>query len=294
MTSAGAEGAFLHAQTSDSDDIRWALETASAMWTKGDYPEALRWLRRAAETASEEGHDVRAVELAKAAADLRARFASRSEPPPAVQIAPPPLPVPATPITRREPSSPSSAELASRPTLVQPVPVSELFKSTNEANSDEVFERAAEALMKSGPLASVQPSVQTTPEPPRTGAQDPDDSGRVSDVPARSSGPHVRGDRPSIKPPPPVPARRSTPQGFLSPVVQPARASSRMPAAPPAQSADREPRYVQHQAIRVAVTPDPHQKGVLVARVLASGETAPAGSKEALFVALEPGVDLSV
>src|SRR5687768_1192121 len=139
MNSAGAEGAFLHAQTSDSDDIRWALETASAMWTKGDYPEALRWLRRAAETASEEGHDVRAVELAKAAADLRARFGSRSEPPPAVQVAPPPLPVPATPITRREPSSPSSAELASRPTLVQPVPVSELFSSTNEPNSDEVF-----------------------------------------------------------------------------------------------------------------------------------------------------------
>lgn len=292
MNSAGAEGAFLHAQSSDSDDIRWALETASAMWTKGDYPEALRWIRRAAETASEEGHDVRAVELAKAAADLRARFGSRSEPPPAVQIAPPP--VPATPITRREPSSPSSAELASRPTLVQPVPVSELFSSTNEPNSDEVFERAAEALMKSGPLASVQPNLQTTPEPPLTSAPEQHVSARISEVPGRTSGPYQRDDRPSIKPPPPVPARRSTPQGFLSPVVQPARAPSRTPAAPPAPSAEREPRYVQHQAIRVAVSPDPHQKGVLVARVLASGETAPAGSKEALFVALEPGVDLSV
>lgn len=286
MNSAGAEGALLHAQTSDSDDIRWALETASAMWTKGDYPEALRWLRRAAETASEEGHDVRAVELAKAAADLRARFGSTSEAPPVVQASPPPVAVP--PVSRREPSSPSSAEIASRPTLVQPVPVSELFSSTNEPNSDEVFERAAEALMKSGPLASVQPAADAPP----AGTPEPEAPARVTDVSARSSAPAFR-DRPSIKPPPPLPARRSTPQGFLSPVAQPGRAPSRTPAAPPAPS-EREPRYVQHQAIRVAVTPDPHQKGVLLARILGSGETAPAGSKEALFVALEPGVDLSV
>jgi hypothetical protein len=291
MNSAGAEGALLHAQSSDSDDIRWALETASAMWTKGDYPEALRWLRRAAETASEEGHDVRAVELAKAAADLRARFGSASEVPPAVQVSPPPVPVPAA---RREPSSPSSAEFASRPTLEQPVPVSELFSSTNESSSDEVFERAAEALMKSGPLASAQTSVQTTSEPPRAATADPDAAARITDVSARHSAPAPR-DRPSIKPPPPLPARRSTPQGFLSPVAQPARVPSRAPVASPAtEGAGREPRYVQHQAIRVAITPDPQRKGVLMARILASGETAPAGSKEALFVALEPGVDLSV
>ncbi len=291
MNSAGAEGALLHAQSSDSDDIRWALETASAMWNKGDYPEALRWLRRAAETASEEGHDVRAVELAKAAADLRARFGSTSEPPPAVQVSPPPLPVPAL---HREPSSPSSAEFASRPTLEQPVPVSELFSSTNEPNNDEVFERAAEALMKSGPLASVQTNVQTSPEPPRAATVDTDAAARITDVSARPSAPAPR-DRPSLRPSPPLPVRRSTPQGFLSPVVQPARAPSRAPAAaPPADAAGREPRYVQHQAIRVAITPDPQRKGVLVARILASGETAPAGSKEALFVALEPGVDLSV
>ncbi|HMJ16668.1 MAG TPA: hypothetical protein VK524_34875, partial [Polyangiaceae bacterium] len=190
MNSAAAESAILHAHSSDSDDIRWALETASAMWAKGDYPEALRWLRRAAETASEEGQDVRAVQLAKAAADLRARFGHVSEPPPAVQAAPPPLPI-APLLAAREPSSPSSAELASRPTLEAPVPVSELFNSTNEPHNDEVFERAAEALLKSGPLAN----TQVSPEPPRAGSRE-SDAGRISET-GRPSMTTLR-DRPSI------------------------------------------------------------------------------------------------
>ena len=63
------------------------------MWTKGDYPEALRWLRRAAENASEEGDDLRAVQLAKGAADLRAQVGPVTEPPPPVQPAAPPEPV---------------------------------------------------------------------------------------------------------------------------------------------------------------------------------------------------------
>lgn len=62
---------FPRASSDDPDDVRWALETGKAMWQKGDHREALRWLRRAAETASEEGADKRALELAKAAADRR-------------------------------------------------------------------------------------------------------------------------------------------------------------------------------------------------------------------------------
>jgi hypothetical protein len=55
----------------DTDDVRWALETAQAVLQR-DPREALRWLRRAAETAAEEGLDLRAVQLANTAADLRA------------------------------------------------------------------------------------------------------------------------------------------------------------------------------------------------------------------------------
>jgi hypothetical protein len=58
----------------DSDEVQLALETASALWSKGDAREALRWLRRAAETAGDAGDDLRAVGLARAAADLSAEL----------------------------------------------------------------------------------------------------------------------------------------------------------------------------------------------------------------------------
>ena len=56
---------------SDSDDVSWALETGRTMWTQGDHQEGLKWLKRAADTASEEEDDMRSLALAKAAADLR-------------------------------------------------------------------------------------------------------------------------------------------------------------------------------------------------------------------------------
>lgn len=56
----------------DPEDVSWALSTAATQFARGDRAEALKWLRRAAEAASEAEHDSRALELAKAAADLTA------------------------------------------------------------------------------------------------------------------------------------------------------------------------------------------------------------------------------
>ncbi|HZO13644.1 MAG TPA: hypothetical protein VFB62_10305 [Polyangiaceae bacterium] len=61
---------FPNAQESDSDDVRWALETALTMWNQGDKQEALKWLRRAAESAEQSGDDMRSLMLAKARAEL--------------------------------------------------------------------------------------------------------------------------------------------------------------------------------------------------------------------------------
>lgn len=59
------------AESDDGDDVRWALETAHAVWSQGDKRAALSWIRRAAEASAEHGADRRAVQLAKAAAELR-------------------------------------------------------------------------------------------------------------------------------------------------------------------------------------------------------------------------------
>ncbi|MBI3204230.1 MAG: hypothetical protein IT377_24475 [Polyangiaceae bacterium] len=76
--------ALPEAKPEDADDVRWALETAHAVWTQGDKRAALSWVRRAAEAAAEASADLRAVELAKAAAELRGVLEiPRTLPPPA-------------------------------------------------------------------------------------------------------------------------------------------------------------------------------------------------------------------
>ncbi len=63
--------AIPQAQTDDNEDISWALSTAEAMWSRGDLIDAIKWVRRAAEAAGDAEQDERALELAKAAAELQ-------------------------------------------------------------------------------------------------------------------------------------------------------------------------------------------------------------------------------
>ncbi len=73
-----------NAQPGDGDDVSWALETANAVWSQGDRRAALSWIRRAAEAAAEAGADDRALQLARAGADLRGALEiPRTLPPPA-------------------------------------------------------------------------------------------------------------------------------------------------------------------------------------------------------------------
>jgi hypothetical protein len=67
-----AELAFPAPEPSDTEDVAWTLQTAGTMWARGDAHEAVRWLRRAAEAASDAGNDERALTLARSAADLSA------------------------------------------------------------------------------------------------------------------------------------------------------------------------------------------------------------------------------
>jgi hypothetical protein len=68
------------AKPDDPEDVSWALSTAEAMWARGDHSEGIKWVRRAAEAASEAEKDMRAVELAKAAAELQGMLTRMSVP----------------------------------------------------------------------------------------------------------------------------------------------------------------------------------------------------------------------
>jgi hypothetical protein len=74
---------FPSPEPGDPEQVAVALETASALWSRGDAREALRWLRRAAETAGDAGADIRAVTLARSAADLTTRLQVPPSVPPA-------------------------------------------------------------------------------------------------------------------------------------------------------------------------------------------------------------------
>jgi hypothetical protein len=54
----------------DPEEVADKLSIAAAMWARGETHDALQWLRRAAESASDAEADIRALELAKAAAEL--------------------------------------------------------------------------------------------------------------------------------------------------------------------------------------------------------------------------------
>src|SRR5215470_5411943 len=91
----------------DDEDVHWALSTAVALWGRSEHAEALKWLRRAAEQASDVNADKRALELFKAAAEVANLVkAGPSAPPPApAPAATPPPPPPAPPAPQRPAAS---------------------------------------------------------------------------------------------------------------------------------------------------------------------------------------------
>jgi len=70
-------------EQADPEPVQSYLTLARTVLARGDAREALRHLRRAAEGADDAGSEQRAVELARAAADLATELGSSVTPPPA-------------------------------------------------------------------------------------------------------------------------------------------------------------------------------------------------------------------
>src|SRR5258705_13603028 len=93
----------------DTDTVITALETAAVFHARGDEREAMRWLRRAAESAGDAGDDERALAFSRIAADLQEQLSSAE-----VQTAtPPPAPLPLPPPSSRPSRPPESRPRAS-------------------------------------------------------------------------------------------------------------------------------------------------------------------------------------
>jgi hypothetical protein len=106
----------------DAENVVTALETAAIFRSKGDGYEAMRWLRRAAESAGEAGDDERALALSRSVADLSEELDSEmtrvgvpmSHTLPISQASPPPPPPPLPPPSARSTASPAATNAGMR------------------------------------------------------------------------------------------------------------------------------------------------------------------------------------
>jgi len=80
--SGDAEPILPQPQDGDPEDVVWALQTADALWKRGEYGDALSWIRRAINAAADADADMRVIQLAKATAELTALVEAFAPPPP--------------------------------------------------------------------------------------------------------------------------------------------------------------------------------------------------------------------
>jgi hypothetical protein len=250
---------------SDSEEVKWALSTAGALLGRGERAEAIKWVRRAAEQASDDGADDRSIELARVVGELATivasappppRAASAPPPPPAAAAAPPPeAPAPPPPAAAAAPLPERAAP--SKPPAVAPADLAEL-------------QRKAPPLP--GARASTPPPIPALPSTPPA---------NVVAALAELSG---------FSPPSEV----ATQQPPEVAVDEPPAVAPQAPPAQPAQtvSAATGPHPVEvSQAVKVIVAP---LSGPAARVTLAEpGARIPAGGFAALLVGLSPDADIA-
>src|SRR5688500_10548637 len=123
------------AAPTDSETVRTCLDTAQALWKKGELKEAVRSLQRGAAAAEEAGDDDRALSIARRAAELSTQVAppspegsnppsvrrpAGSVPPAArrVSSSPPPRPQSSVPAPFAQPAALAAAALASQNEMI--------------------------------------------------------------------------------------------------------------------------------------------------------------------------------
>ncbi len=248
----------------DNEDVAWGLQTAEALWRRGERVDAIVWLRRAAQGAAEAADDDRALQLARSAAELcdwmAALPAGTSDVPVALSSPPPPL---ATPLAEDErptlaPSAPVDADASPHSESVppgeavhaglfdpwsdRPSPVAATTAAPDPGDEEVVTslrpERVEQQLQQQrvNVLAAVltgdlpQSQTELSPSPARVAwvEESPDES--------QSQSPPLAKIAPRPPPLPPRATKSQVPRPTLSP-----RPSARPPEGIPAPVVSRPP-----------------------------------------------------
>ena len=111
----GMHPAFPSPDDSDAEDVAWGLTTGAALWKQGERYDAIVWLKRAVDAASQAGAARRADELNRAATELLASLSGTASKP--RSSGPPPL------VAREAPGASPPLPPARPPPLKAPPPV---------------------------------------------------------------------------------------------------------------------------------------------------------------------------
>jgi hypothetical protein len=257
----------------DSDQLVSSLENAALFGRIGDNEEALRWLQRAAEFASESGDDLRTLALARSAAELSGSIRAGLTPVSTKVDLKAEKPLPAPPPRSRpaEPeATPADASTQDEPTLLVARP-----------------QPHAPPPPSARPLASrphpQHASARNLPAP--TGARTPDPPATKSVVakPTAAAPAKPTAAAPA-KPTAAAPAATATPQAVSSQVTTPKSPPTAPKSSPTA--ATSPPRL--RQAARVSVEKSASEPGLFLVRLLEDGKAPPPGRSEALLLELDP------
>ena len=241
-------------EANDPEPVAVAIETARALFRSGEQMEALRWLRRAAERAEESGDDMRALNLARSAADLST--ALQSVPPPRGSV-PPPAPPPA-----RASVPPPPAPLPPRASAPPPPPPPPVLAPAAPTAAPPTPRRIDEAVALS-PYDDFSDKTQVDAAAPlqrealHSGVQ-------ITELPS----PSIAGPR-SVTMPSPPSSEQTVADAQFTPVVEVKRPAMR-------------------SAVRVAVTRDPESPDTWLVRPLPEDHEVPPGCEEALLISLNP------
>lgn len=315
------------AKQNDPEDVSWALSTAEAMWARGEHSDGIKWVRKAAEAASDADDDMRALELAKAASDLAAMIARVSSKAIVTDSAPAP-PVQKTNQTDKPPLVAPPVLPMKRPSLMPPpVPPS----SSSAVGSSPPGGSAPPAPRSSAPrplatnMQAQGPAVGKgilSNRPAERKKPKADENLEAEAETAAAATPVAAPAAPSRPAPPPVPSSRRAvdneptvvahvqdiiaAQAVETPASEPREPSDPelsadgdrkttiaaipavKPVAAPPVSLQHDPAIRTSQAVRVVVWRD--SDGVHVAP---AGTVVSAITIDAVLVALEPSADLT-
>jgi hypothetical protein len=264
-------GDIPEARETDHEDVSLALDVARARLANGDHPEALKWLRKAADTAFDAGDDRRGMELSKAAAELKpSSGVAGLKPPPGV------TPQPAKAAT---PSVAPGARPVSRSVAPPAVPkgISKpVVPSSTAQGAKSVPARATPAQTKPRPSQYPprrEPAKPTKPALPKQVVEEEDSTREfvMEDAPKGAPTQAASGDE------------WPTESGSVGHPGEFTDEMQRVDMAP-------EPQEMPvSQALRVAV--GRNQQGYVVVRPLDENGLA-AGEHDAMLVGLMPEADL--